>query len=495
MRNGGAMSSSQDASDLLNRYEPVIGLEVHCQLKTKSKLFCGCSTEFGAIPNQNTCPVCLGMPGVLPVINRQAVDYALKMALAVNAEIRPSSIFARKQYFYPDLPKGYQISQYDLPYCENGHIRLESGRKIRVMRIHMEEDAGKNVHGDNASYVDLNRAGMPLIEIVSQPDLHSPQEAAEYLRKVRALVCYLEISDGNLEEGSFRCDANISLRLRGTEKLGTRTEIKNLNSFRNIEKAITYEIFRQADVLDHGGTISQMTLQYDASSGKTQAMRSKEESHDYRYFPDPDLQPLVITQERIERMRQSLPELPEQKQQRFIKEFGLGEYDSDQIVAEKELSFYFERVVELVAGSVSPKIVANWILTELMREVHTHQWDLAALPISAEAMASLLTLLGKETISGKIAKKVFEVMVAEGKDPETIVKEQALVQVTDEDLICAAVTAVLDANPQQVEQFLAGKDKLMGFFVGQMMKQSHGKFNPAIVNRLLKELLDARKKS
>ncbi|MFW7378315.1 MAG: Asp-tRNA(Asn)/Glu-tRNA(Gln) amidotransferase subunit GatB [Oligoflexus sp.] len=491
------MSSSQDASarDLLNRYEPVIGLEVHCQLKTQSKLFCSCSTEFGAIPNQNTCPVCLGMPGVLPVINRVAVDYAIKLALAVDAEIRHESIFARKQYFYPDLPKGYQISQYDKPYCENGLIRLESGRKIRVMRIHMEEDAGKNVHGDNASYVDLNRAGIPLLEIVSQPDIRTPQEAAEYLRKIRALVCYLEISDGNLEEGSFRCDANISLRPRGSETLGTRTEIKNLNSFRNIEKAITYEIFRQADVLDHGGSIEQMTLQYDASSGKTLPMRSKEESHDYRYFPDPDLKPLVLRKERIEQIRQTLPELPGEKQRRFSDDFGLSDYDAEQIVGERDLALYFEKVVELVDGAVTPKIVANWILTELMREVHNHNWDLAKLPITTESMAKLLKLLGSETISGKIAKRVFELMVAEGKEPDVIVKEHALVQVTDEQTIRDTVMAVIDANPQQVEQFLSGKDKIMGFFVGQIMKQSQGKFNPAIVNRLLKELLDARKKS
>jgi aspartyl-tRNA(Asn)/glutamyl-tRNA(Gln) amidotransferase subunit B len=492
---GGMMSSNPDAKSPLDRYEPVIGLEVHCQLKTASKLFCGCSTAFGALPNHNVCPVCLGLPGVLPVINAQAVNEGIKLALAVDAQIQTKSIFARKQYFYPDLPKGYQISQYDEPYCRHGQVELDSGRVIRVGRIHMEEDAGKNVHGDNASYVDLNRAGIPLLEIVSEPDLRSPQEAAEYLRKMRALVRYLDISDGNLEEGSFRCDANVSLRPKGVEEFGTRTEIKNLNSFRNIEKAITYEIFRQADLLDQGQSVIQQTLLYDASSGRTAPMRSKEESQDYRYFPDPDLPPLVIADDRIQGVRQDLPELPRQKQERFQTRFGLNDYDASQLVSEKELASYFEEVVTQTEGHVTPKIVANWILTELMREVHSQQWDLANLPIGTAQMASLLRLLGQETISGKIAKKVFEIMVRDGGNPETIVKEHGLVQVTDESQIKQVVAEVVDNNPKQVDQYLAGKEKIIGFFVGQVMKQSQGKFNPAIVNRLLKEQLDARKKS
>jgi aspartyl-tRNA(Asn)/glutamyl-tRNA(Gln) amidotransferase subunit B len=359
----------------------------------------------------------------------------------------------------------------------------------------MEEDAGKNVHGDNASYVDLNRAGIPLLEIVTEPDLRSPQEASEYLRKLRALVQYLDISDGNLEEGSFRCDANVSLRPLGQKEFGTRTEIKNLNSFRNVEKAITYEIFRQFDLLSHGESIIQETLQYDASSGRTNAMRSKEESHDYRYFPDPDLKPLRISQTRVDQIKSSLPELPREKQARFQDDFGLNDYDAQQLVNEKELAYYFEDVVAKLDQTVTPKTAANWILTEMMREIHNRQWNLAKIPISTIDFANLLNLLGKETISGKIAKKVFEIMADQGGDPEAIVKKHQLVQVTDESHILEIVKDVLDASSEQVEQYLAGKEKVMGFFIGQIMKQTQGTLNPAIVNRLLKEQLDVRKKS
>ncbi|MCX6130832.1 MAG: Asp-tRNA(Asn)/Glu-tRNA(Gln) amidotransferase subunit GatB [Proteobacteria bacterium] len=483
--------SDQGFNGVLARYEPVIGLEVHCQLKTESKLFCACKTSFGALANQNTCPICLGLPGVLPVLNTQAVDFAIRLALAVGAEIRERSVFARKQYFYPDLPKGYQLTQYDLPYCENGKLRLDSGRTIHIQRIHMEEDAGKNIHGDSASYVDLNRAGTPLLEIVSAPEIQSPSEAAEYLRKIRAISRYLDISDGNLDEGSFRCDANISLRPRGSKGLGTRTEIKNLNSFRNIEKAITYEIIRQADVLDAGDRVKQVSLQFDAAVGRTIVMRSKEDSPDYRYFPDPDLGFLSIDQSRIEAIRQAIPELPEQKSDRFQERFKLSEADARQLTAEKELAQFFEDLVMEVGTEVGPKIVANWMLSEYLRELNARQWNLIQPFISARSFSKLLILIGKGTISGKIAKTVFEIMAATGEEAESIIKTKGLVQINDTAAIKAVIAEVLEANPEQVAQYLAGKQKVYGFLVGQVMKVSAGRFNPSLLNDCLKEALHA----
>lgn len=477
-------------SSILERYEPVIGLEVHCQLKTASKLFCACSTKFGAEPNQNTCPVCLGLPGVLPVLNRQAVDFAILMAIAVQAKIREKSVFARKQYFYPDLPKGYQITQYDLPYCEHGQLRLDSGKVIPIQRIHMEEDAGKNVHGDTASYVDLNRAGIPLLEIVSGPDLRSPQEAHEYLRKLRAIVRYLDISDGNMEEGSIRCDANVSIRRRGDSKLGTRTEIKNLNSFTNVERAITYEIFRQADLLESGEKVKQVTLLFDAASGRTQVMRSKEDSPDYRYFPEPDLGLVVIDEARLAQIRKHVPELPEEKQLRFQKDYGLSESDAAQLTDEKELAVFFEGSVGKVQGKVAPKIVANWILNEYLREHNARQWSWLRPPVNEESFASLLRYLGEETISGKIAKAVFEEMAETGSSADSIIQTRGLVQITDEAAIRGIVHQVVSSNKDQVELFLAGKQKVFGFLVGQIMKVSQGRFNPGLVNQYLKEALD-----
>ncbi len=489
----GASAPSHGSESVLNRYEPVIGLEVHCQLKTESKLFCGCSTTFGALPNHHACPVCLGLPGVLPVLNEQAVNHAVRIALAVGATVREVSVFARKQYFYPDLPKGYQITQYDLPYCNGGGVKLANGKFVRLTRIHLEEDAGKNVHGEAASFVDVNRAGIPLCEIVSEPDLSSPDEASEYLKRLRALVRALDASDGNLEEGSFRCDANVSIRKIGETTLGTRCEIKNLNSFKNIERAISYEILRQADLLDSGHAVTQQTMLFDAASGKTQAMRSKEESYDYRYFPDPDLRPLHIASARVDALRAGLPELPEAMAERFRREHGLSDMDALLLTSDKDLSHYFERTLAAVAGKVPPKMAANWITTELLREVNEREWDLAAPKVTAAHMAELLGLIGDGTISGKIAKGVFQDMVEGGGAPRAIVEKKGLLQISDEGAIVALVDRVLQASPAQIAEYVAGKDKVYGFFVGQIMRESHGKMNPGLVNKILRERLDARK--
>lgn len=483
--------SDQSFKGLLARYEPVIGLEVHCQLNTASKLFCSCKTDFGASPNQNTCPVCLGLPGVLPVINHTAVDYAVRMALAIDAKIREKSVFARKQYFYPDLPKGFQLTQYDLPYCENGHLDLENGRRIRIERIHMEEDAGKNIHGDNASYVDLNRAGVPLLEIVSAPELHGPDEAVDYLRKLRAIVRYLGISDGNMEEGSFRCDVNISLRPRGTEKLGTRTEIKNVNSFRNVEKAIAYEILRQSDVLDSGESIRQATLLFDAATGRTQMMRSKEDAPDYRYFPEPDLGPLYISSDRVKDIAARIPELPSAKQKRFMELFQIPSADALQLTEESELAAFFEAVVAKVEGKVPPKIVSNWINTEFLREFNNRGSSWAKPLLSADALAELLRYLGDGTISGKIAKTVFEEMLEKNLSAKAIIDAKGLVQISDTGEINSVVADIIAQFPDQVAQHRSGKPKVFAFLVGQVLKVSQGRFNPALVNQSLKEALDA----
>jgi len=491
MSSTSVLPSDPSFKGLLARYEPVIGLEVHCQLNTASKLFCSCKTDFGALPNQNTCPLCLGLPGVLPVINKTAVDYAVRMALAVGATIREKSVFARKQYFYPDLPKGFQLTQYDLPYCEHGFLNLDNGRRIAIERIHMEEDAGKNIHGDNASYVDLNRAGVPLLEIVSAPEMHSPEEAVDYLRKLRAIVRYLGISDGNMEEGSFRCDVNISLRPRGALKLGTRTEIKNVNSFRNVEKAIAYEILRQADVLDAGDSIRQATLLFDAATGRTAMMRSKEDAPDYRYFPEPDLGPLFISSDRIKAMQALIPELPEAKKKRFQDVFTIPESDAAQLTEELELAAFFESVVQKVEGKVAPKIVANWINTEYMREFNNRQSSWQNPLLSADALAELLRYLGDGTISGKIAKTVFEEMLENKASAASIIQTKGLVQISDSGEINSVVTAVIAQFPDQVAQHRSGKPKVFGFLVGQVLKASQGRFNPALVNQSLKDALDA----
>jgi aspartyl-tRNA(Asn)/glutamyl-tRNA(Gln) amidotransferase subunit B len=470
-------------------FETVIGLEIHAQMKTKSKIFCGCSTEFGAPPNTHTCPVCLGMPGVLPVLNRKVVENAIKLALAAGFEINRENRFARKNYFYPDLPKGYQISQFELPIAEHGKIEIEVNgvsKTIGITRAHMEEDAGKLVHDDlePKSYVDLNRTGTPLLEIVSEPDLRSPEEAVAYLKKLHALVRYLDICDGNMQEGSFRCDANISLRPVGQEELGIRTELKNMNSFKNVQLALEYEERRQRDILLDGGSVTQATLLWNPDKGRTESMRGKEEAHDYRYFPDPDLIPVVIDQEWIERVQRDLPELPDQRRQRFMEELGLPEYDATILTASRELADFFEAVC---ADYNNPKKVSNFIGTELLREYGPER--IKACPVSALQLASLLAMVEKATISGKIAKTVFAEMLVSGDDPVKIVEDKGLVQMSDEGELVALVREIIEANPAQAQQFRDGKTKVIGFFVGQLMQKTKGKANPQLANKLFAQEL------
>ena len=468
-------------------YEVVIGLEVHAQLKTKSKIFCSCSTQFGAGPNENTCPVCTGMPGMLPVLNARAVEYAVKMAMAVDCTVNRRSLFARKNYFYPDLPMGYQISQFELPVAEHGHIDIhtEGGvKRIGITRIHMENDAGKNIHSpaDNASYVDLNRAGVPLIEIVSEPDMRSAEEAVAYLKSLRAILVYLGICDGNLEEGSFRCDANVSIRPRGQKEFGTRTELKNMNSFRNIQRAIEYEVGRQIDLVEDGEAIVQETRLFDAAKGVTRSMRGKEEAHDYRYFPDPDLLPLVIEEERMAAWRAELPELPAARCRRYQETLGLPEYDALVLTAEKEVADYFEAALATYA---EPKKLSNWVMGEVMRELNDRGADLSACKVLPAELAALVRLVDDGVISGNIAKNVFKELFETGGDPEAHVKAGGLVQISDTSAIEGLVDEVLAENPAEVERYRGGDRKLTGFFVGQVMKKSKGKANPGLVNQLL----------
>jgi aspartyl-tRNA(Asn)/glutamyl-tRNA(Gln) amidotransferase subunit B len=478
--------------DIFMEFEPVIGLEVHAQLNTQSKIFCACSTAFGAPPNTHVCPVCLGMPGVLPVLNKKVVEYAMKMALATNCAISGHSRFARKNYFYPDLPKGYQISQYELPIAQAGHVTITladgAQKKIGLTRIHMEEDAGKLIHDPDRgnSRVDFNRTGVPLIEIVSEPDIRSPEEAGAYLRQLRSILRYLGISDGNMEEGSFRCDANVSVRPKGSDQLGTRTEVKNINSFKFVESALAHEIKRQIQVLTDGGTIVQETRLWDSAKNKTFSMRGKEEAHDYRYFPDPDLIPLVINEAWIDQVRKTLPELPDQRKERFIKEFNLPEYDADVLTASKEMADYFEDCARQVKN---PKLASNWVMGTLLGMLNSQGKTIEESPVSSARMAELLTLIEQDVISGKIAKTVFDEMVTSGKNPKEIVEQKGLVQVTDESAIEAVVDSVLANSPAEVAGYKSGKTKLMGFFVGQVMKETKGKANPQVVNKLLKSKL------
>jgi aspartyl-tRNA(Asn)/glutamyl-tRNA(Gln) amidotransferase subunit B len=479
---------------MLDKYEVVIGLEVHTQMTTKTKIFCGCSTDFGNSPNSQTCPVCLGLPGALPVLNKQVVENAIMTGLATNCQISPRSIFARKNYFYPDLPKGYQISQFELPICEHGHLDIEldgKEKRIGITRIHMEEDAGKLLHGETSdaagsSFADLNRACTPLLEIVSEPDMRSPDEAIAYLKKLHQIVVYLGVCDGNLEEGSFRCDANVSIRPWGQEELGTRAELKNINSFRFIKQAIEYEIERQAELIEDGGKVVQETRLFDSQTGTTRSMRGKEEAHDYRYFPDPDLVPLVVSEEWIEQSRSVLPELPEAKQNRFVKELGLSEYDAEVLVAEKATADYFDACVKLHDDI---KTCANWITGELSRKLNEESIAITDCPVSPELLVSILKRIADNTISGKIAKQVFEEMWASGKDADTIIDEKGLKQVTDTGAIEQLVDEVIAANPGQFTELKSGKEKLIGFFVGQVMQKSKGKANPGMVNQLLKKKL------
>ena len=474
-------------------YEAVIGLEVHVQLATASKLFCSCPTTFGQPANANVCEVCSGMPGALPVPNRQAVHFATMVGLATNCAINTRSIFARKNYFYPDLPSGYQISQFELPICEHGHLEVNvDGRtkRVGITRIHMENDAGKNIHaqGENLSYVDLNRAGTPLVEIVSEPDMRSAAEAVAYLKALYSIVTYLGVCDGNMEEGSFRCDANVSLRPVGTEPFGTRTELKNLNSFRNVQRAIEYEIARQQDVLDDGDKVVQETRLYDAVKNSTASMRSKEEAHDYRYFPDPDILPIDITDEEMARWRAEMPELPQQRLARFVSMASLPEAEAEVLVQSRGLADFFEAA----AAKADPKKVANFVLGPLLRECNTrglNAADPAAWAMKPEALAELVRLVDGGTISAKIANDIFGDIFELGVMPEAYVKEKGLVQISDTSALEAAVDEVIAANPAEVEAYRGGKTKLISFFVGQIMRATKGKANPAMVNELLAKKL------
>jgi aspartyl-tRNA(Asn)/glutamyl-tRNA(Gln) amidotransferase subunit B len=472
-------------------YEPVIGLEVHAQLLTDTKIFCTCSTKFGAEPNSHTCPICMGMPGVLPVLNKKVVEYAMKMSLATHCSINDACTFARKNYFYPDLPKGYQISQYAYPLAEHGHVEIEinGGKKrIGITRIHMEEDAGKLLHDEHnpSSYVDLNRTGVPLIEIVSEPDMRNAEEAAAYLKRLHEILVYLEICDGNMEEGSFRCDANVSIRPRGEEAFGTRAELKNMNSFRNVQRALEYEIKRQQYLLDDGQDVIQETRLWDDAQGVTHSMRSKEEAHDYRYFPDPDLVPIVIGDTWIEEVEKGLPELPLEKRERFLKDYQIPVYDAGVLTSSRALADYFEEVARL---SGNPKVASNWVMGDVLRFLNEEKRDIGDCPILPGSLAEMILLIEEGAISGKMAKDVIEDMYKTGKGPKQIIEEKGLVQITDEEALRKAIGEVIAANPGQLEQYRGGKEKLFGFFVGQVMKETKGKANPALVNEILKKML------
>jgi aspartyl-tRNA(Asn)/glutamyl-tRNA(Gln) amidotransferase subunit B len=472
-------------------WEVVIGLEVHCQINTKTKAFCGCSTAFGAEPNTQTCPVCLGMPGQLPVLNMVAVEKSILTGLAIGAKINLESKFDRKNYFYPDLPKGYQISQFAVPIVEGGYIDIPTGdgeKRIGITRIHMEEDAGKSMHEglEAVSHIDLNRSGVPLMEIVSEPDMRSADEAIAYLKQLHQLVRFLEVSDADMEKGQFRCDANVAVRRPG-EPFGTRTELKNMNSFRFIKQAIEYEVLRQIEVIEDGGEVVQESRLWDSVKNETRSMRSKEEAHDYRYFPEPDLPPLRISQQEVDAIRAGMPELPGQLRRRFETEFGLSPYDADVLSQTRELANWYESLV--AAHPADPKRCANWMANELLGRLKEAGRDITNSPVSAESLAGLLDRIADNTISGKIAKDVLDAMMESGADADTIIEERGLKQVSDSGTIDAMIKEVMDANPAQVESYRSGKEKLLGFFVGQVMKASGGQANPGMVNQRLKELL------
>lgn len=474
------------------KYEAVIGLEVHAQLLTDTKIFCGCSTKFGVPPNTNICPVCLGHPGVLPVMNKKVVEFTILMGFATECTINEKSIFARKNYFYPDLPKGYQISQYEKPICEHGNIFVETKdgakKNIGITRIHMEEDAGKSIHDQgDSTLIDVNRCGTPLMEIVSEPDMRTAEEAYLYLTKLKQIVTYLGICDGNMEEGSLRCDANISVRLKGEEKFGTKTEVKNMNSFRNVEKAIEHEIERQIDIIEEGGKIIQQTLLWDADASLVKPMRSKEEAHDYRYFPDPDLMPIVVSTDWKNEIASSMPELPERRRDRFISQYSLPKYDAEILTSSRELADYYENVLKVTNDY---KSASNWVMTDVLKVVNDEKISIKEFPVTPENLGNLIKLINENVINGKIAKEIFPEMLKTKKDPQEIIKEKNLVQITDTKEIEAAIDKILSANESQIKEYLSGKDKVIGFFVGQIMKETKGKANPQIVNDMLKKKLE-----
>jgi len=484
------------ATDVRTKYEAVIGLEVHVQLLTKSKIFCSCSTHFGDPPNSNVCPVCLGLPGALPVLNREVATMAMKAALALNCAVNPRSRFARKNYFYPDLPKGYQISQYDEPLSQDGWIDIEvhgARKRIGVTRVHLEEDAGKSLHegfpdSDRNSYIDLNRSGVPLIEIVSEPDLRASEEAYDYLTRLKTLMLYLEVSNCNMEEGSLRCDANVSVRLAGASAFGTKTEVKNLNSFRFLQRALEYEIERQIEIVEGGGTIHQETRLWDSREQRTYGMRSKEFAHDYRYFPEPDLLPLVIGDEWKEEARRSLPELPEARRQRFLIDYGVTDYDAAQLTSSKPLADYYEALVKACGD---PKLAANWVLSELLYLLNEGNREITDSPVPAQDLAELLGRISKGSVSGKMGKDILGRMFKEGKTAGQVISEQGLEQIQDEDRIAAVAREVINANPKQTAQYRQGKTATLGWFVGQVMKATRGQANPQLVQEILKKELSS----
>jgi aspartyl-tRNA(Asn)/glutamyl-tRNA(Gln) amidotransferase subunit B len=482
------------------KYEPVIGLEIHAQLQTRTKIFCGCRTAFGAPPNTQVCPVCLGFPGALPVLNRTAVDYAIKAALALGCDVQPLSIFARKNYFYPDLPKGYQISQYERPLALGGGLDITVGgavKRVGLTRIHMEEDAGKSLHegfpdSDRSTYIDYNRSGVPLIEIVSEPEMRSAAEAAQFFARLRDILVWLGVNDGNMEEGSLRCDANVSVRPAGQEKFGTKAEVKNLNSFRYLQKALEYEIERQIEIVEGGGRVAQETRLWDSSAGRTLSMRSKEEAHDYRYFPEPDLPPLVVDEARIASVRGTMPELPEARRRRLVAAYGLPDYDAGVLTQSAALADYFEQVA---AASGNPKSASNWVMGELLRTVKERDAAIERLPLAPAALAGLIALVEKGTISSTIAKDVFAKMYDSGRSADDIVGAEGLAQIGDEGALLAIVRDVIAKNGDAAAQYRAGKNQTFGFLVGQVMKGSGGKANPKIANQLLKRELELETKS
>jgi len=476
--------------DVMAKYEPVIGLEVHVQLATRTKIFCGCPTSFGAQPNSNVCPVCMALPGALPVLNRQAVELAIEAALALNCKINTRSIFARKNYFYPDSPKGYQISQYDLPLAEHGIVDIGT-KRIGVTRVHMEDDAGKSIHdgfkdSDRFSYIDLNRCGTPLIEIVSDPDMRNSDEAYAYLTELKQVLQYVEVSTCDMEKGHLRCDANVSVRLRGADKFGTKAEVKNLNSFRFLKMALDYEIGRQVALIESGGRVMQETRLFNSETGETVSMRSKEHAHDYRYFPEPDLVPLKISEAWLARVRERMPELPASRRKRFVESYGLREYDAEVLTSTRDISEYFEKVA---ASAGDPRAAANWVMGDLAALLKLEGKEIAESPVSAENLGRLVALIGEGKISGKLAKEIFPKMFASGDAPEAILEREGLQQISDEGALGKIIDEVIAGNPKQVEQYRGGKAAVIGFLVGQAMKASRGQADPAVVNRLLKEKL------